>query len=1114
MKICLTATPDIPKIMRTCVVQAMIILTLCGVATAHTNFAQLLERKVTLTASDVPLKNVLVAIEEQTSVKFFYSQEHVDVTTLVSLHVEKTSLNIVFAELFPPLSIRYKVHEKSGTVTLRYEKNQTGKADEPSYRNIPADKRALISGTVTDAQSATAMPGVNIIIKGTATGTTTDADGAYSINADSDDILVFTFIGYAPVETTVGSRTQIDIQMAEDIQSLKEVVINAGYYTTTKEQQTGNIARIEASDIGKQPVSNPLASMQGRMAGVEIIQQNGIPGGNFRVRIRGTNSIASGNDPLYIIDGVPFTSRSMSFNESSGNLLGSPSAGQGSSPLNALNPSDIESIEVLKDADATAIYGSRGANGVVLISTKKGSPGKVSVDVNFYSGISRVGRMVDMLSTSRHLEMRKQAFAQDNITMDAANAFDILVWDTTRHTNWQKKFIGNNAPVNDAQISISGGEKNTRFFAGAGYRREGTVFPGNNYDQRISLRSSLSNTSLNEKLKTNFSWTYTVNESDLPGEDLTHAALRLPPNAPPLYDDRGDLNWDGWSYFENPLALITRRFESATTNFLSSLDINYSITKDLFFKVNVGSTVLNNKSVLLNPLSSINPEYIPFNMNISIFSESNFRNWIAEPQISWRMRGQSSSFELMVGSTFLDQKEEGLAQYAGGFASESLMRNIASAPMIFSATNYYSQYRYAAVFGRLNYSIKNKYLINLTGRRDGSSRFGPGNQFANFLAAGGAWVFSEEKKIRDALRFITFGKLRGSYGTTGSDQIGDYQFLDSYSSAGLYGDVVPLTPVRLYNPSFGWEKTRKIEVALELSILDDVAFLSTSWYQNRSSNQLLQTPLPPTAGFPSVQSNLPATVQNKGFEFEFRTQLLSKPELSWTASINATFPSNKLIRFDNLHLSPEYRNRYQVGEPLMIRKVYKYSGVDPVTGLYTIEDVNQDGVYNAEDRSVVKYLGPDLYGGLHNTISYKRLQLAFVFQFVKQHGYDYYRIFGNTPGTPHGQPAFLGPGWTHDAPSAAVQRYSTGGEASTAYNRFAESDGASTDVSFIRLKNISLEYSLPTRYASAIHLRHARIYLQCQNLVTFTRYRGFDPETQNAALPPLQAITAGVNLSF
>lgn len=1113
MKICLTATPDIPKIMRTCLVQAMIILTLCGVATAHTNFAQLLERKVTLAASDVPLKNVLAAIEEQTSVKFFYSQEHVDVTTLVSLHVEKTSLNIVFAELFPPLSIRYKVHEKSGTVTLRHEKNMTGKTDEPPSRNIPADKRALISGTVTDAQSATAMPGVNIIIKGTASGTTTNADGAYTINAESDDILVFTFIGYSPVETTVGSRTQIDIQMAEDIQSLKEVVINAGYYTTTKEQQTGNIARIEATDIGKQSVSNPLAAMQGRMAGVEIIQRNGVPGGNFQVRIRGNNSLANGNDPLYIIDGVPYTSTSMSFNETSGSILGNsnPKAGLGSSPLNSINPADIASIEVLKDADATAIYGSRGANGVILITTKGGKPGKTSVDVNAYTGIGRVSNTVDLLHTGDYLQMRRQAFANDNVEPTNSNGYDLLLWDSTRSVDWQKELMGGTSSISDVQVSMSGGDENINFSIGGGYHRETTVFPGNNSDQRISFHSRIGNKLFNERVATSFSINYSSNFANLPGEDLTTKALNLPPNAPSPYTDEGKLNWEGW-VIDNPMAALERPYEARIKNILGNGTVALTIARNVRLNINLGYTNTVNEAVTITPARTLNPATTN-RLNQSSFSRSTFQNWISEPQLTWQKSFGLHELDILGGTTFMEQVNEGLAQNASGFSSEALMKNLASAPTILSATNYYSKYRYHALFGRLNYKYNGKYILNVTGRRDGSSRFGPGNQFANFYAVGTAWLFSREEVFQRMHKFLSFGKIRGSFGTSGNDQIGDYRFLDGYASSGSYQNLIGLSPMRLFNANFAWEKTIKFEGGIELGFLQDRLFLSGSYYRNKSSNQLLNLPLPATTGFSSIQGNFPAEIQNEGIELEFRASIIEREKLKWNMSANFTWPDTRLISFNNINDLPEYEALYEVGHPLTIRKLYFYEGVNINSGLHEVSDLNGDGTYSIADRQSIHFLGSRAFGGFQTNLTYRRFTLDLLIQVIRQQGFDHRRLFSFAPGLPFNQPSYVVAEATPPS-EFPVQRYGTRGEALTSYSRFQDSDALIADISFTRLKNISLRYSLPNKVAGKIRADDLLLFVQGQNLFTLTKYRGLDPETLTNSLPPLQSITAGFQIKF
>lgn len=1103
--------------MKICTLQVMIATVLCGVAAAHTTYAQLLEKKVTLSLNAVPLETALKQIEEATHVKFFFSVDQLELEEEISIEVVDKSLGDVLDEMLEPHQITYKVHEKELTITL---KKRRGVASEEARlsneKKTSVQTVGTITGKVKDAVTQQGMAGVNVVIKGTTVGTTTDADGRFSLQADDKDILVFSFIGYTTFEAQVNGRIVFDVVLQEDITSLKEVVVNAGYYTTTRETQTGNIAKVESKDIQKQPVSNPLAALQGRVPGLEIIQQNGVPGGNFKVRIRGTNSIANGNDPLYIIDGVPYTSTSMSFVETSGNILGSPSpiASQGSSPLNSLNPSDIESIEVLKDADATAIYGSRGANGVLLITTKKGKIGKTKVDFNFYTGAAKVPNKMNLLSTEQYIEMREEAFVNDNIIPTAADAPDLLVWDTTRYTNWQKELIGGSAQITDAQLSISGGEKNTQFLIGGGFHKETTVFPGNNADQRISIHANITNASHDQKLKTSFSINYSVNYSDLLSEDLTNRALTLPPNAPALYDEKGELSWTNWNAIENPLAFLKRKYESTTNNLFGNAIVSYAILPTLEIKTNLGYTNINGKAITVIPISSQNPagSFI----NRSVFSGNDFQNWIVEPQLNWKPKVGEGLLDILLGTTFLDQKSEGLAQYANDFSSEALMKNIGAASTIFSSTNYYSQYRYHAIFGRINYALKERYIINLTGRRDGSSRFGPGKQFAVFGAIGSAWVFSREDFVKNGIPFLSFGKIRASYGTTGNDQIGDYQFLDTYTSSGPYQGKIGLTPVRLNNPDFAWETNKKLEGGIDLGFVKDRISIGVSYYRNRSSNQLIGFPLAPTAGFSSIQGNFPATTQNTGIELELNTLNIQTTDFSWSTFFNVTVPRNKLVEFPDLESFPVYANAYVVGKSLEIIKLYRYSGIDPTSGVYQFEDVNGDESYTEEDRQTIRFVGRNFYGGIQNNFHYKGFQLDVLVQYVKQEGYNSTHLFYYPPGTEYNQPDIVMNRWQQPDDDSEIQFFTANSAAASAYsNLFYYSDQGIADASFIRLKNLSISYSLPANWIQKFYVTNASVFVQGQNLFTITKYDGLDPETPGSNnLPPLRTITGGIHLTF
>ncbi|HYG18912.1 MAG TPA: SusC/RagA family TonB-linked outer membrane protein, partial [Ohtaekwangia sp.] len=775
--------------------QVMIALLLCGLLQAYDGYSQVLDKKVTVHLTDVSFEQALQELGSAAEVKFAYSLDQLGVKDKVSISVRDVPLQAVLDTLLTAFGIRYRVHNGESVISLKKQHSPHNGTDlnTGALKDDRAKITLPISGTIKDIDHQP-MAGVNIIAKGTNQGTTSDVDGRYSIAVEANRVIVFSFIGYAPVEILCNGPVIIDIIMKEDASRLDEVVVNAGYYKTTKDLQTGNITRIEARDIEKNPVFNPLGTLQGRVAGLEVTQQSGIPGSNYKVRVRGTNSLTSGNEPLYIINGVPYTSASMSFSETAGGILGNNEGSTGSSPLNSINPLDIESIEVLKDADATSIYGSRGANGVILITTKKGKAGKANIDVSYYSGVAKLGRTMDLLNTAQYLDMRHEAFANDGVVPTPYNAADLVVWDQEQNVDWQRKLIGGSGTITDARLSVSGGSQHTQFLTSGGLHREGTVFPGRGHDQRFTLLNSIVNQALGERLVTTVSLNISRDVTDMISKDLTPRALSLPPHAPPLYDAFGHLNWQGWTAsMENPLANLKRRYESKTNNVIGNLTMSYDILRHLIVKMNMGFTTIDANAVTVNPLSSYHPDQTG-NVNQTAFGKNHFENWIVEPQLSWSTRAGKGAFEILGGATFLDQKTDGIARYAEGFKSEALMKDAAAAPVIITSTIFNRQYRYQAFFGRVNYTLRKKYIFNLTGRRDGSSRFGPGNRFAVFGALGSAWIFSREDFIAGALPFLSYGKLKVSYGTTGNDQIGDYQYVQSYARTGFYQDQQGLGP--------------------------------------------------------------------------------------------------------------------------------------------------------------------------------------------------------------------------------------------------------------------------------------------------------------------------------
>ncbi|MBJ2126355.1 SusC/RagA family TonB-linked outer membrane protein [Flavobacterium sp. IB48] len=974
-----------------------------------------------------------------------------------------------------------------------------------SFRHISKIfQQYKIQGTITDGINP--LPGVTIAIKNKLnTSIVSDYSGQYALLASPYDTLVVSFIGFKTVLVPINNRKTVDIQLQFDTTTLQEVKVNAGYYSVKESERTGSIAKITSKDIEKQPVSNVLATMQGRMAGVNIVQTTGVPGGGFDIQIRGQNSLRlSGNNPLYIIDGVPYSSDPIGTGINSAVLPTQPN------PLNSINPDQIESIEVLKDADATAIYGSRGANGVVLVTTKKGKSGKTKFSAKLSTGTGTVTRFMDLMNTQQYLEMRREAFANDGIS-PPDYAYDVNgTWDQSRYTDWQKELLGGTALITDIQTSLSGGSEQTQFLLSGNFNKQTTVFPGDFHYKKANLHLNVNHESENKKFRTSISVGYTMQNNNQPRMDLMREAVNMSPNAPALYNPDGTLNWEN-NTFNNPLRNLEGKYKADTNDLIANAMLSYKLTDKLELKSSFGYTALGNSETTANPSTRYNPAFgLGPEFSTLIVSGADRSSWIIEPQLNWYKTIGQGKIDILVGGTFQSQQSNQLVQYASGFPSNSLIYNLASASNIFTMVSDETQYKYQAFFGRVNYNWQEKYIINLTGRRDGSSRFGPADQFATFGAVGAAWLFSKENIFKNST-VLSFGKLRTSYGLTGNDQIGDYQYMDTYASTGInYGGTIGLQPTRLFNPNFGWETNRKFEVALETGFFNDRIFITAAWYSNKSSNQLTGIPLPGITGFPTLQANLDATVQNRGTELTLRTVNIQRKDFNWSTNFNLTIAKNKLLEFPNLE-SSTYANQYVIGESLNIQKVYHFTDVDKQTGFYTFEDDNGDGQLTAtEDKKTIKDFSPEYYGGLQNTLKYKRWQLDFLFQFVKQINYNQSIYFG-VPGSGSNQPVAALERWQKAGDSKPYPIYTDGTNSAAvdAYYKYFESDGAISDASYIRLKNISISYELPLKDLQC------RVFFEGQNVLTFTKYKGADPEFKSSGyLPPLRVLSAGIQFSF
>lgn len=970
-----------------------------------------------------------------------------------------------------------------------------------------------LSGMVKDSFGA--LGGV-IVTVGTKV-ITTDLDGKYTIDITSGDKITFSMMGYKDQSIVFVGGNVLNITLSEDNNTLDEIVVNAGYYTVKDRERTGSIARVTAKDIEFQPVTNPLQAIQGRMAGVSITQNSGVPGGGFDIQIRGrnslrtaTNSLYDGNLPLYIIDGIPISSDKIGKSDISAAIIPFSAI----NPLSTINPNDIESIEILKDADATAIYGSRGANGVVLITTKQNKSDKLNFTLSSSTSFSKVASKMKLMNTQQFIKMREEAFKNDGITTYPSNAYDLNGdWDRNRYTDWQKELIGGTAISKNISFGVSAGTQTTHFYINANHNEDTTVFPTNGGYKRNNFLVSLNHQSKNNKFKLTATTNYSIQNNDLIAADLTNKALTLAPNAPAIYNEKGKLNWQNGT-FENPLAPNEATYGYKNKMLIINTNISYEILSNLYLKVNTGLTTTNFDETKITPHTIYNPS-LGYTSERSALSKAfnNSDSYIIEPQINWTKFFNKHQFNILVGSTFESNSNNSLYINASNFTSNTLLTNITAAKNRTIQQSGNKQYKYLAYFTRLNYTYDNKYILNITGRRDGSSRFGEGNKFGNFGAIGAAWIVSEENWLKN-ISWLNLAKIRTSYGTSGSDNIGDYQFLDTYSLTQYkYNEISGLFPSRLHNPNFSWEKTTKTDLALELSLFNNRINTNLNWYKNKSTNQLVGIPLPGTTGFSSIQDNLDATVQNTGWEFTLNTNTLNFGSFSWNTSFNISFPKNKLLSFPNLE-SSTYANRYIIGESTSIVKTYQYLGIDPKSGLYQFTDYNSDGKLTAiDDQKNIKKIGIQYHGGLQNTFTYKNLSFDFLFQFVKQQNFNANKKLV-LPGALINQPIEMLNHWSTENPNSDYSFYGTGknAQAYSLAKLIPESNKAISDASYIRLKNISLVYLFPIKHNK---INSFKVFIQGQNLWTITNYFGLDPEFGVLGyLPPLKTYSFGFQLIF
>lgn len=1071
------------------------------VAVLHVS-AKINAQKITLSSDNITITQLFQRLNKQTGYSFLLKDAVIGKDQKVSVHVKDASLEEVLTSTLKPFSLSFKINNK--IVFIIPAPKPVAVADVP----LP-DPGIDVRGRIIDSLG-NPLEEASVVVKGMQKGAHSNARGEFELKeVAAGAYLIVSYTGYSTVELTITPETKFPliIVLRPSHNALDEMIVQA-YGTTTRRLSTGSISMVKSDELEKQPVGNVMAALEGQVPGLQITQQTGVPGGNFSVQLRGQNSLTQNSSPLYVVDGIPYPSASLTeiqFNSAMGS--------NGASPLDGISMADIESITVLKDAAATSIYGARGANGVILITMKKGKKGATRLNINAYSGWGKDPRRISLMNTSEYLAMRHEAFANGGVTPSASTAPDLLVWDTTQNTDWQKKLIGGAAHYDDIQASVSGGTGNTGFLLGGGYHEEGTVYPGNAKDRKGSVHFNLNHNSTDGKFKAMLTGSFTHDNINLPPQDLT-GSVTLAPDQPALLNKDGSLNWPSGG--SNPLQYLKQPYNSSTDNLVTSGSLGYTIIAGLQAKIDMGYTDLKSSEVQVTPVSSYNPASQAFAVSSSQFGNNEYKVWNIEPQINYNLHWDGNSLAVLVGSTVQSSFSKGMLVYASGFPSDLLLNDEAAAKSLSISNNTNSNTRDNSLFGRVSYNRDEKYIVDLTARRDGSSRFGPGKQWGNFGAAGLGWVFTRESFLEKPLSFISFGKLRASYGTVGNSPRGDYQYLSLWNTTTYaYDTTVDLYPTGLSNPNFAWEVTHKLEVGMDLEFMAGRIRLAADYYRNRSPNQLVAYTLPTVTGFNTIEANLPATVLNYGWEFSLQTVNIQERNFRWTTSLTFSAPRNKLASFPGLD-SSAYASKYLIGQPIYATRLYHYEGVNTQTGTYQFQTKNGASSYPAYNTDFYSIYDPrpKYWGGLENEVSYKGFTLSFLFTYAKQKGLNL-----DPPVTP---------GQIYNLPTSYLNRWRKTGDVSNhqeisypgysnilPYFDLAQSDYYVKDASYIRLKNLSFSYQLPGKALAKAHIVGSRVYVQCQNLFTISKFPGLDPETQSSTvMPPLRVVTAGIQLTL
>ncbi|MDN3665786.1 SusC/RagA family TonB-linked outer membrane protein [Algibacter miyuki] len=989
--------------------------------------------------------------------------------------------------------------------------------------------QSKVSGIVTDNNGVPAA-GVNVLEKGTKNGTFTDFDGKYTIIATKGSVLVFSYVGLKTKEIVVANSLEISVTLETDSESLDAVVL-VGYGSQKKRDLTGSVSTINVGEINK---SNPISldnALIGRASGVHVVTASGAPGSEASIRIRGLTSVFGNNEPLYVIDGLP-----IEIGQGLGNSFYAESSYSQLSPLSSINPQDIESIDILKDASATAIYGSRGANGVIIVTTKKGSYSSVpSISLSGTTSISRFTNDYSMLNSEQFHDVIEQAYGNAGANLPADSS--LYPYGTNVNTDWKEE-TDQGAINTNYYLNANGGSLNgsSLYSLSAGVTDQKGAILGTSF-KRNTLRTKLE-TKLSDKLRVGTNFNYNDSENKGRGNTFYYQTVKYRPDIP-IYDENGDYAYDApsFSFQANPYAKTTYPNSVTNKSIILSLFGEYEITKGLFFKTTYSYRTSDNSSFRYTP--SYDPLELAYSRKGTLKQgENTFSSRVLDNTLNFNKKINKHDINSVIGVSHTQNKSEYSNVNATNFPDDEVLITPGAASNV-ALTTGGTISGLSSSFLRVNYNYSNKYYVTFTGRADKSTKFGPENRWGYFPSGAIAWRISKESFLED-VDFVNDLKFRTSYGKTGSANFSDFQYDTFFAAGSFYNNNNGVVSNTIPNPNIRWETTNQLDVSLDYSLWDRRINGSLGYFNKKTSDQILLRDVILETGGSSQFSNI-GDFLNKGFEFQIGIDVISTDKFQWTTDLNITSIKSKVLK-----LNGGYYNNLIEGESISYFSGYKVAGIfqnqteiddlntnspngvyqsaNTAPGDFKFADVNGDGYIGDDDNNIIGKAEPDFFGGWSNIIRIGNFEVSALFNFsVGNYLYNTNKtdllIFDtHTNNYSTGILDAWSPTNTNtDIPRLALRDPN---------NNSRNSDFFIEDASFFRLKNINVTYKLNPSLLKKLFIQRASLSLSASNIFVITSYSGLDPEVNyngsnnfrqgydTASYPPVKTISLGLNLNL